>query len=155
MKTMNETELTSFELEGEGIKLSLKKDIKVEVVGEATREISVTKQTEAEVRETVSTVAIQEQEIASEQEENTPKVEKIEEVVAPIVGTFYAAPSPDAAPYIKVGDKVEKGDTLCILEAMKLMNEIRAEVSGTVVEVVVNDGDMVEYDQPMIKISTN
>ena len=73
-------------------------------------------------------------------------------VLAPIVGTFYAAPSPDDAPYIAVGDRVEVGQTLCIIEAMKLMNEIQAEEAGTVKQVLVQNADPVEFDQPLFVI---
>lgn len=76
----------------------------------------------------------------------------VKEVVSPIVGTFYASSSPDKPPYVSVGSKVKKGDTLCIIEAMKLMNEIQSEVDGEVVEVLVNNEQMVEYGQPMFKI---
>ena len=71
------------------------------------------------------------------------------EVRAPIVGTFYRRPSPDADPFVKVGDRVSEGDVLCIIEAMKLMNEIEAEVSGTIREILVDDATPVEYDQPL------
>ncbi len=74
------------------------------------------------------------------------------EVTSPMVGTFYAAPAPDAPPYAKVGQKVAVGDTLCIIEAMKLMNELEAEVSGTVAEVVVQNADPVEYGQVLFRI---
>lgn len=74
------------------------------------------------------------------------------EVTAPIVGTFYAAPSPDAPPFVKVGDKVEAGTVLCIIEAMKLMNEIEAEVAGTVREVLVRNEEPVEYGQPLFRL---
>ena len=70
-------------------------------------------------------------------------------VQAPIVGTFYAAPSPDADPFVKVGDRVEVGQTLCIIEAMKLMNEIQAEASGTVKQILIENGQPVEFDQPL------
>lgn len=76
----------------------------------------------------------------------------LKEVVSPIVGTFYASASPDKPAYVSVGSKVKKGDTLCIIEAMKLMNEIQSEVDGEVVEVLVNNEEMVEYGQPMFKI---
>ena len=75
-----------------------------------------------------------------------------ESVNAPIVGTFYAAPSPDADPFVSVGSKVAEGDVLCIIEAMKLMNEIKAEKAGTVSAVLVENGDPVEYDQPLFVI---
>ncbi len=70
-------------------------------------------------------------------------------VKAPIVGTFYRAPSPDADPFVEVGDSVEEGDVLCIIEAMKLMNEIECETSGTVKEILVEDAEPVEFDQPL------
>lgn len=72
---------------------------------------------------------------------------------SPFVGTFYAAPSPDADPFVKVGQSVAKGDVLCIVEAMKLMNEIEAESSGTITEILVNNAEPVEYDQPIFVIA--
>ncbi len=79
-------------------------------------------------------------------------VESGKTINAPIVGVFYAAPSPDSDPYAPVGKHVKKGDTVCIIEAMKCMNEIQAESDGEIVEVLVNNGDLVEYDQPLFKV---
>jgi len=84
-------------------------------------------------------------------------VEKVEEkglfvTASPIVGTFYAASGPGKADFVEAGSAVKKGDTLCILEAMKLMNEIQSEVDGEIVEILVKNGDMVEYNQPLFKI---
>lgn len=76
-------------------------------------------------------------------------------MVSPMVGTFYAAPSPDAMPYVKVGDMVRKGQTLCIVEAMKLMNKIESEVDGEIVEIAVNNAEPVEYGQPIFYIKVN
>jgi acetyl-CoA carboxylase biotin carboxyl carrier protein len=73
-------------------------------------------------------------------------------VKAPIVGTFYSSPSPDADPFFKVGDRVNVGDVLCIIEAMKLMNEIEAEVSGTLRRVLVENAQPVQYDEPLFVI---
>ena len=73
-------------------------------------------------------------------------------VLSPTVGVFYAAASPDSKPFVEVGDQVKKGDTLCIIEAMKLMNEIPAEVDGTVAEICVGNGQVVEYNQPLFRI---
>jgi len=73
-------------------------------------------------------------------------------VKAPIVGTFYRRPAPDAEPYVKEGDRVEKGQVLCIIEAMKLFNEIESEVSGIVRKILVEDGAPVEYGQPLFLI---
>ena len=69
-----------------------------------------------------------------------------------MVGTFYASSAPDKAPYVKVGDKIHKGQVVCIVEAMKLMNEIESEFDGEIVEVCVNDGDMVDFGRPLFKI---
>jgi acetyl-CoA carboxylase biotin carboxyl carrier protein len=74
------------------------------------------------------------------------------EVAAPMVGTFYAASSPGAAPYVQVGDRVNEGDTLCIIEAMKMMNQIEAEVSGVIKSIRLQNGEPVEYGQTMIVI---
>ena len=76
----------------------------------------------------------------------------ITEVKSPMVGVFYAAPSPDAQPYVQVGSKVKKGDVLCIIEAMKLMNEITAEQDGEIVDICVQSGQVVEYSQTLFKI---
>jgi acetyl-CoA carboxylase biotin carboxyl carrier protein len=73
-------------------------------------------------------------------------------VKAPIVGTFYRAPSPDSDPFVEVGDSVSEGDVLCIIEAMKLMNEIECETSGTIQEILVEDAEPVEFDQPLFVI---
>ena len=87
-----------------------------------------------------------------------PKVEKKEEktagkiITSPMVGTFYTKPSPNSDPYVKVGQKVKKGDVLCIIEAMKLMNEIEAEFDGEIKEILVKDGESVEYGKPLFKL---
>ncbi len=77
---------------------------------------------------------------------------KYAEVRAPIVGTFYRAPSPDAEPFVKEGDTVKKGQVLCIIEAMKLMNEIESEVSGVVRKIMVSNGEPIEYGQVLFLI---
>ncbi|NTV82397.1 acetyl-CoA carboxylase biotin carboxyl carrier protein [Chlorobaculum thiosulfatiphilum] len=74
------------------------------------------------------------------------------EIHSPIVGTFYRSPSPDSLPFVNEGDKVKAGDVLCIIEAMKLMNEIESEVSGTIVEVLVENGQPVEYNQALYRV---
>ena len=75
------------------------------------------------------------------------------EILSPMPGTFYAAPSPDADAFIKKGAQVKKGDTLCIIEAMKIMNEIEAERSGVISEILIKNGEPVEYNQPLFKIN--
>ena len=81
------------------------------------------------------------------------KVNTYNEVKAPLVGTFYQSPSPDSDPFVSVGSKVNKGDTLFIIEAMKVMNEITAPVSGTVMSLNVSDGAMVEFGQVILEIA--
>ena len=75
-----------------------------------------------------------------------------ETINAPMVGTFYKSPSPDEKAYVQVGDKVTNESTVCILEAMKLFNEIQAETTGEIIEILVEDGQMVEYGQPLFKV---
>ena len=92
--------------------------------------------------------------------ENTGEVEDTkdedhDEFVSPMVGTFYRAPAPDADPFVEVGDRVQEGDTLCIIEAMKLMNEIEAEASGTIKDILVDDAESVEYGQVLFIIEHN
>ncbi|NIR42541.1 MAG: acetyl-CoA carboxylase biotin carboxyl carrier protein [Gemmatimonadetes bacterium] len=80
------------------------------------------------------------------------KAADLTEVTSPMVGTFYRAPAPDADPYVQVGDRVSVGQTLCILEAMKLMNELEAEVAGTIKEICVDNAEPVEYGQALFRI---
>jgi acetyl-CoA carboxylase biotin carboxyl carrier protein len=89
-------------------------------------------------------------------EEPTPAVvavdENLHKITSPMVGTFYAAPSPDAPEYVKKGDQVKSETIVCIVEAMKLMNELEAEVNGEIVEVLVENGQLVEYGQPLFLV---
>jgi len=84
----------------------------------------------------------------------TPTTTQVEgeTINSPMVGTFYQAPSPDSPPYVKVGDKVKAGQTVCIVEAMKIMNEIQAEFDCEILEVLVEDGQAVEFDTPLFKV---
>jgi len=89
---------------------------------------------------------------ASAETAPAPSAPRGETINSPMVGTFYASPSPDSPPFVKAGDKVKKGQTLCILEAMKIMNEIEAEYDCTIVDVLVEDGEAVEYDKPLFAV---
>ena len=86
--------------------------------------------------------------------EQKPVEEKVEgnTIKSPMVGTFYRASSPDQPPFVQVGSKVKKGDTICIIEAMKLMNEVEAEQDGEIIEILVENEEMVEFDQPIFRI---
>jgi len=92
---------------------------------------------------------------ASEKAEETPKDDETSnyiEIKSPIIGTLYRKPSPDKPVFVKVGDTISAGDTVCIIEAMKLFNEVESEVSGTIVKVLVEDSSPVEFDQPLFLI---
>jgi len=80
------------------------------------------------------------------------KIENLHVIKAPLVGTFYRAPGPNLKPFVEVGTKVKKGDILCIIEAMKIMNEIQSDVDGEIVEILVENETMVEYGQELFKI---
>ncbi len=84
----------------------------------------------------------------TEKPKNTVADSKV--ITAPIVGTFYQSSSPDQAPFVEVGKTVQKGDAVCIIEAMKLFNEVQSDYSGTVKQILVKDGDLLEYGQPIM-----
>lgn len=86
------------------------------------------------------------------EEINSPDSDNIS-IKSPLVGTFYKSSKPGEPPFINVGDQIKKGDTICIIEAMKIFNEIEAEVSGKIIEILVEDGTPVEYDQPLVIVT--
>ena len=92
-------------------------------------------------------VKVVEKVVETETQEDNCKIVK-----SPMVGTFYLKPDPNSNPYVEIGKKVKKGDILCIIEAMKLMNEIECEFDGEIAEILVKDGEMVEYGKPLFKI---
>lgn len=122
----------------DGIKISMKKD-KSSVMP-------------VQPVETVQYVTVPEKKAETENAQEKEQVEEYNIVKSPMVGTFYSKSSPNAKPYVEVGQKVKKGDILCIVEAMKLMNEIESEFDGEIVEVCVSDGEMVDYGKPLFKI---
>ncbi|WP_297423452.1 acetyl-CoA carboxylase biotin carboxyl carrier protein [Clostridium sp.] len=95
---------------------------------------------------------IEKEEVKNVVEEAIIDDKNINTITAPMVGTFYSSASPESAPFVEVGSTISKGKVICIIEAMKLMNEIESEFSGVIVERLVNDGDMVEYGQPLFKV---
>lgn len=94
----------------------------------------------------------EEKEVRNDQVDNVISSEEKKYITSPMVGTFYSKPSPDAKPFVEVGSKVKKGDKLCIIEAMKLMNEIEAEEDGEIVEILVKDEEMVDYGKKLFVI---
>ena len=146
MDDMGNSKLDSLEIEfPEGIKIKMKKNMTKEVIIPDLRESVI----EASAPMTVPAVK-------PKTENSVVKVEKEEEsykiIKSPMVGTFYKSPSPDAEPFVTVGSTVKKGDIVCIVEAMKMMNEIESEVSGTVTEICVEDGQPVEFGQVLLYV---
>ena len=88
-------------------------------------------------------------------ESNTSDIDEGEELLSPMPGTFYSAPTPEDPSFVNVGDEVKKGQTLCIIEAMKIMNEIESEYDGVITDIKVNNGDPVEYNQTLFIINPN
>ena len=106
-------------------------------------------------KENVQEVVVAPKEVISSEQvhiEETVKEEQGKIIKSPMVGTFYIKPSPTSEPYVEVGKNIKVGDTLCIIEAMKLMNEIESEYAGKITEILVNDGEAVEYGTPLFKI---
>jgi oxaloacetate decarboxylase alpha subunit len=143
IKIVNETKITEVNLEGDGVKINLKKGGVLD-----------NPNTETEVKSQPVKQETKPAECCNEVEE--VKAEEVsqnkETINAPMVGTFYRAPSPEAAPYVAEGDVVEEGQVLCIIEAMKLMNEIQAEKKVKILKVLVDDGQPVEYGQPLFEV---
>lgn len=137
--SVTEVELTC----GNGEKIKLKKRNEVKVVAAEPVEIPV-----APAAPVVSAAPAAPAATAPA----APAETEGKEIKSPMVGVFYAAASPDSEPYVQVGQAVKKGDTLCIIEAMKLMNEINAEESGVITEICAKNGDLVQFGQPLFKI---
>ncbi len=147
---MGDSKIDSLEIEfPEGIKIKMKKNTEKEVIFTTPGNVI-----EASAPMTPPILKKEEQTaiVKKDEEDEKDKEKDFKIVKSPMVGTFYASSSPDKDPYVKVGDKVHKGDVLCIVEAMKLMNEIESEFDGEIVEVCVNNEDVVEYGTPLFKI---
>ncbi len=132
IKIMEEHNLEEIEIEREGARVKLKKISERQV----------------QVSNVVQPISSQPSQKISEKPQN------FIEITAPMVGTFYRAPSPGAKPYIEVGDTIEPGKVLCIIEAMKLMNEIKSEVKGKIKEILVENGEPVEFGQPLFLVES-
>jgi len=131
IELLKETDITELQLEKDGTKVRIKRE------------------------KILSSVEIPVQKFGSLQEKVTGEAEeeaRLITVTSPIVGTFYRASSPEASPFVEIGTKVKKGQVLCIVEAMKLMNEIESEADGIIIKVLVENGQPVEYGEPLFLI---
>lgn len=162
IKLVDRSSITDFEYENEGFKVSLKKN-SVNAVGAHNETSAVSGPEKSSSAETApATVSqkpeqpVKEQVHKQTQIPETPRAgvedDQLHKIESPMVGTFYRAPAPDAEPYVQAGDKVTETTVVCIVEAMKLMNEIEAEVRGEIVEVLVENGQLVEYGQPLFLV---
>lgn len=149
LNALENADVHEFSLETEGYRVSLKRGQPAAV----THYVQQAPEAPAEARPPAAAAAGQP---AAEQPAESGVAAALDpqftDVSAPIVGTFYAAPAPDAPDYVKVGDRVSRGTVLCIIEAMKLMNEIEAETDGIIAEVLVSNEDPVEYGQTLFRI---
>ncbi|TXK89592.1 acetyl-CoA carboxylase biotin carboxyl carrier protein [Parageobacillus sp. SY1] len=150
IRLIDQSNIEEFVYEHDGTKVHMKKPTK-EALVQATVQPAVEQAAKPVIEEVKpqAPTEVKQQESPKQEVKNTENLHKI---TSPMVGTFYAAPSPDAPPYVKVGDKVKTDTVVCIIEAMKLFNEIEAEVNGEIVEVLVENGQLVEYGQPLFLV---
>ncbi|MCM3762750.1 acetyl-CoA carboxylase biotin carboxyl carrier protein [Alkalihalobacillus oceani] len=155
IRALDQSDLDELKFEQDGTKLVLKKQqavpVQVHAPAAAPAPAAVSqppvKQVESEVSATPAPTT--EKAAVSESKAND---DKLHTITSPMVGTFYAAPSPDADPYVATGDQVKEESVVCIVEAMKLMNEIEAEVNGKIVDILAENGELVEYGQPLFVV---
>jgi acetyl-CoA carboxylase biotin carboxyl carrier protein len=161
IKLIDESTIDEFKYESNGTTVKLKKNNQVS--GEVTQVVTHQPAPQAAVSQPAPTPQpaqpVQpsnqvEAENAKTEDATAPKETAAfdHEIVSPMVGTFYRSPSPDSDAYVEVGAKVKNDSTVCIVEAMKLFNEIEAEVTGEIVEILVADGELVEYGQPLFRV---
>lgn len=144
---MENSKLSAMELEWKDMKIKMEKsEDNILTIGSSREKTAITEKYEA--------ITKNENEVKLPEQQPEIKASTVNGITikAPMVGTFYSSPSPDSGIFVTVGKKVKKGDTVCIIEAMKLMNEIESDCDGIVAEVLVKDGDMVEYGQPLFVI---
>lgn len=146
IKVMSESKLTSLHIEGDGISIKMSKNEIVEPLQDGL----IMKEDVKNIKSPSKRVINDEEEIVEVKEETEFENGKV--IVSPIVGTFYSSSSPEAENFVKIGSQVKKGDVICIIEAMKLMNEIESDVDGEIIDILVNNGDMVEYGQKLFII---
>lgn len=147
IRLIDESSIDEFELEKDGEKVAIKK-VKAEVTtGQVPAPAPFVPQVTPQAA-AVATTAVAEGTTPAEE----PTDSNLHKIVSPMVGTFYRASSPDADPYVKEGDSINSNSVVCIIEAMKLMNELEAEVSGTIEKVLVENGQLVEYGQALFLV---
>lgn len=153
IKLLDQTSVHELEVENEGFRLSIRKPGKTEVVAvQASQPAPVYSVPQAVPAVQATPAPAPAETAAAPAPAKEDSDAGLHQIVSPMVGTFYSAPSPDSPSYVQVGDKVNEKSIVCILEAMKLMNELEAEVKGEIVKVLVENGQLVEYGQPLFLV---
>lgn len=149
--TISQTDITEVILKNDDFELTVRKEkgiVAVPQISAVSPQIIETTTQNSDAA-TVSTTEAQTESAST----STVDDKKWIDITSPMVGTFYAAPSPDDDPFVSVGDRINKGDTVCIIEAMKLMNEIEGEVSGQIMEISAQNGEPVEFGQVLMRVN--
>lgn len=157
IKLVDQTSVEELEIENEGARLHIRKPKNSEVVTVQTAPVM---HTYTQPAAAIAAQPTAPQPAAAQAEAPAPAQpaaasENYHKITSPMVGTFYSAPSPDAPSFVKAGDRVNTKTVVCILEAMKLMNELEAEVNGEIVEVLVSNGQLVEFGQPLFLVKAD
>ncbi|CAH1210260.1 Biotin carboxyl carrier protein of acetyl-CoA carboxylase [Paenibacillus plantiphilus] len=154
IKLVDQTSVHELEIENEGARLLIRKPGKTEVVNVQTASLvpTYTQGVPAPVQHAQHAPAAAPAPSAPEATQAAPVNANLHQILSPMVGTFYRSSSPDAAPFVSVGDRVNEKSVVCILEAMKLMNELEAEVRGEIVDVLVENGQLIEFGQPLFLV---
>ena len=144
VKVVEDSNITEFSVQEGDLKIKISKNGKQEVVNTVISQPVAQGMPQPQVQNSVeSNIAAPAEDVSNS---------NLHEVRSPIVGTFYRAPSPESDPYVQVGDTVSEGSILCIVEAMKLMNEIESDTSGKIVKILVENATAVEYNQPLFLV---
>ena len=149
--TISQTDITELILKNDDFELTVRKEKGVVTVSQMPTVTPQIVETTASSSDTATVTA-------SEPVPETPSSSTVDDkkwvdITSPMVGTFYAAPAPDEDAFVTVGDRINKGDTVCIIEAMKLMNEIEGEVSGQIMEIIAQNGEPVEFGQVLMRVN--
>lgn len=153
IKLVDQTSIEELQIEDEGSRLHIKKPSKAEVINVQAAPVHTYTQPVVQAEPVVSAPV----EAAAPVSVQVPVKDdsQYHKITSPMVGTFYSASTPEAQPFVKVGDRVNNKTVVCILEAMKLMNELEAEVNGEIVEILVQNGQLVEFGQPLFLVKAN
>ncbi|MFD1707031.1 acetyl-CoA carboxylase biotin carboxyl carrier protein [Siminovitchia sediminis] len=155
IKLIDESDIDEFVYEHDGSKIKLKKKVNTviqEPVKYITEQVHVPQPPVSQEIAPQASVAEKTPEPETAPAQTATDHSNLHTIVSPMVGTFYQAPSPDSDPYVQVGSEVTSDSIVCIVEAMKLFNEIEAEVEGKIAEILVQDGELVEYGQPLFLV---